>query len=150
MTVFPDAVVVVTHRDPVEVTASMATMMAYTSRLQLEQVDPVAIGGHWSRIVEQLLDGCVADRDLLPTDRSIDIRFDDFMADDLATVAAIYELADQPLDATARAAHADYVRTHQRDRHGRVARDLGAVGIDPVERRTSLAGYIERFGLERA
>ena len=34
------------------------------------------------------------------------MRFDEFMADDLATVAAIYELAGQPLDDAARGGHA--------------------------------------------
>ena len=43
-TVFPDATVVVTHRDPVAVTASMVTMIAYTQRMQVDPVDPVGLG----------------------------------------------------------------------------------------------------------
>jgi hypothetical protein len=148
-TVFPDATVIVTHRDPVDVTVSMATMVAYTARLQQEHVDPTAIGRCWSTLVEQLLDACVRDRDLLDPGRSMDVRFDDFMADDLATVAAIYELAGQPLDDRARDGHAEYLASHQRDRHGRVVRDPAAVGIDVEERRAALRGYAARFGVER-
>ena len=41
---FPDATFVVTHRDPASVTVSMATMVAYTSRMSVEHIDPPAIG----------------------------------------------------------------------------------------------------------
>ena len=88
MTVFPDATVVVTHRDPVAVTASMATMLAYTSRMQLAQVDPASIG----RLLDEspahdARHGACASVTCSPADRSMDVRFDEFMADDLGTVA---------------------------------------------------------------
>ena len=86
--VFPDATVVVTHRDPVAVTVSMATMVAYTARTHAFPVDPVHIGRSWADRIEGMLDACLRDRDVLPVERSLDIRFDDFMADDLATARA--------------------------------------------------------------
>lgn len=145
MNVFPDAVVVVTHRDPVAVTASMATMLAYTSRMQLGPVDPVAIGRHWMDRLHLMLAAALRDRDSLPTDRSVDVRFDEFMADDLATVASIYEVADQPLDDRARDGHAAYLASHRRERHGGLVYDLGDFGIDPVRCRDGFSAYIERF-----
>ncbi len=41
---FPDATFVVTHRDPVSVTASMVTMISYAARLTRDRVDAVALG----------------------------------------------------------------------------------------------------------
>jgi hypothetical protein len=146
-TVFPDATFVITHRDPGDVLVSMATMIAYTARVHLEDPDPLALGRHWEWILTDLLRSCVADRDLLPAERTMDLRFDDFMADDLGAVAAVYELAGQPLDARARASHAGYVESHRRNRHGAVAYDAAAVGIDVDRARTSLSGYRERFGV---
>jgi len=145
MNVFPDATVVVTHRDPVAVTASMLTMLAYTSRLQLDPVDPARIGALWTDRLQRMLRAAVADRDLLPAGQSTDVRFSDFMADDLATVADIYELADQPLDDRARAAHAAYLATHQRERHGGLVYDLADFGVDPDACRAGYADYISRF-----
>jgi len=145
--VFPDATLLVTHRDPAEVLVSMATMLAYVSRIHLEAPDPVAIGRHWAGILTEMLDACVRDRDLWPAERSMDIRFDDFMADDLGTVARAYRLADQPLDARARAAHAGYLESHRRNRHGSVVYDPAAVGIDPVASRAALSDYCGRFGV---
>jgi hypothetical protein len=68
MKVFPDATVVVTHRDPVSVTASLTTMVAYTARLALERVEPAAFGRYWADRVEEMLRRAVADRHLLPED----------------------------------------------------------------------------------
>jgi hypothetical protein len=145
--VFDDAVVVVTHRDPGDVVVSMATMVAYAARVHVADPDPVAIGRHWTGILTQMLDSAVRDRHLLPDDRSVDVRFDDFMADDLGTVADIYRLAGQPLDARARAAHAEYLAGHRRNRHGKVVYDPAAVGIDPDAVRSSLAAYCDAFGV---
>lgn len=143
--VFPDATVVVTHRDPVAVTTSMVTMIAYTERMQLRRVDPHEIGALWSDRLQRMLGSAVAERDLLPESQSVDVRFDDFMADDLATVAAIYELAGQPLDERARAAHAGYLASHQRERHGGLVYDLADFALDPDELRRGFADYTTRF-----
>ena len=147
MTVFPDAVFVVTHRDPVSVTASMTTMVTYTSRLQLAHVDPLVVGGYWVERVADLLDACVRDRDVLPAAQSMDVRFHEFMADDLGTVADIYELAGQPLDDAAQAAHQGYLDTHERDRYGRVAYSLDPFGTDARACSLRHAAYCQRFGV---
>ena len=145
MNVFPDAVVIVTHRDPVAVTASMATMLAYTSRLQLAEVDPVAIGHSWMHRLHTMLGTAMRERDLLPVDQSLDVRFTEFMADDLATIESIYAVADLPLDDRARAGHASYLLEHQRDRHGGLIYDLADFAIDPEECRAGFSEYIARF-----
>ena len=44
---------------------------------------------------------------MLPDDRTIDVRFDEFMADDVAMIERIYAMADQPFDDGVRAAMID-------------------------------------------
>jgi hypothetical protein len=90
---------------------------------------------------------CAEERDALPTDQTIDVHFDEFMADDLAMVARVYELADQPLDRRATDAMASFVAAHPRGRHGDVTYDLAQFGLDAGERRRALAFYTERFGV---
>jgi hypothetical protein len=146
---FPDATFVVTHRDPASVTISMATMIAYTSRMAVERIDPVAIGSYWSSRVEDLFRACTDDRDLLRTDQSIDVPFDRLMADDIAVVEQIYALADQPFTPATRSAMEQFVAGHPRGRHGTVRYQPEVLGIDPDERYQALAFYTERFGIER-
>jgi len=146
--VFPDATFVVTHRDPVSVTASVATMLAYLARLQVATVDPHAIGRYWADRTERMLRACVRDRDLLPADRSIDVRFHEFMADNLAMVERIYAVAGQPLTAAAHQAMQGFLQAHPPGRHGSVIYDLAQVGLSRAERRTALRFYADRFGVK--
>ena len=144
---FPDATFVVTHRDPVSVTASMLTMLAYSARLTRDRVDVEGIGHYWSDRLERMLQRCAAERDLLPPAQTIDVRFDEFMADDLAMVARVYDLAGQPLDERSRAAMAAFMAAHPRGRFGAVEYDLAEFGVDASERRRALSFYTERFGV---
>ena len=144
---FPDATFVVTHRDPVSVTASMVTMIAYTARLTRDRVDVEGMGAYWADRLERMLRRCTEERDALPADRTIDVRFDEFMADDLAMVGRVYDLAGQPLDRRATESMASFMGTHPRGRFGAVAYDLAEFGLDGAERRRALAFYTERFGV---
>ena len=100
---FPDARIVQTHRDPVAVTASMTTMAAYTRRTNYEHVDPHAVGATWSERIEAMLLAAMRDRDLVPADQVMDVRFDEYMADQMAVLHRVYDLAGVDLtDDTAR------------------------------------------------
>jgi hypothetical protein len=147
-TVFPDATFVVTHRDPVSVTASLTTMMTYLARLNLETVEPAVVGGYWADRLETMLRACVRDRELLPEDRSIDVLFNEFMADDVAMVERIYAIAGQPFATDVKAAMEAFMQTHPRGRHGGVVYDLSEFRLDPDERRTALQFYVDRFGIQ--
>jgi hypothetical protein len=144
---FPDATFVVTHRDPVAVTASTCTMLAYTARLRIDRPDPVAIGRYWTTRVEELLLGGMRDRALLPAHQTVDVRLDDFVADEEATVRRIYEVAGQPFGPEAQAAMAAFTAAHPRGRHGTIAYDLDALGIDAPSRRAALASYADTYAL---
>ena len=127
---FPDATFVVTHRDPVSVTSSMITMLAYSARLSRDRVDLEGIGGYWADRLERMLHRCASERDLLPAGQTIDVHFDEFMADDVAMVERVYRLAGQPFDEPARAAMSAFMVEHPRGRHGTVEYDLERFGLD--------------------
>ena len=142
---FPDATFVVTHRNPAEVIRSMATMVAYGARMACENPDPHTLGRYWLNRAADLLNGCMRDRDALPADQSIDVRFADFMADEQGVLRAIYELAGRTYDDNVRAAMTDFIATHPRGRHGEVVYDFADVGLDADDVETRLAAYRDRF-----
>jgi Sulfotransferase family len=142
---FPDATFVVTHRDPVSVTASMITMLAYSARLGHDSVDLEWIGDYWAERLEGMLRACVQFRDVLPADRTLDMHFDAFMRDDVAMVRQIYDLADQPFTEEAASAMSRFMETNPRGRHGGVLYDLAQFGIDRGELRDALRFYGARF-----
>ncbi|WP_445165360.1 sulfotransferase family protein [Mycolicibacterium sp. Dal123E01] len=142
---FPDATFVVTHRDPVEVTRSMLTMIVYASRMACAQPDPAKIARYWLDRADDLFNGCLRDRDVLPPDQSIDVRFTDFMADEKGTLSAVYALAGQPFGDDVRTAMADFITEHPRGRYGEVTYDLADVGLDADDVAERLGAYRERF-----
>jgi hypothetical protein len=145
---FPDATFLVTHRDPISVMVSMGTMVSYTARSSLSPVDPVMISNYWADRLDDMLNAAMRDRDLLGgPDKSMDIRFDRFMADDLGTIRRIYELAGQPMDDRAEAALADYIASHERDRFGKIIYDTEQIGIDVPTRREQMRAYSEHFDI---
>jgi hypothetical protein len=147
MTAFPDATVVITHRDPVSIAASLTTMMAYVSRVYHDTVDLPATGRFWAdRIIHQL-NSSASDRDLLPPVQSIDVLFHDFMADPLGTVEKIYARAGQPFTERTRTALEMYQASHPRGRHGGMRYDLADFDLDPDHLRRATRGYVARFGV---
>ncbi|MDG2308056.1 MAG: sulfotransferase [Candidatus Binatia bacterium] len=145
---FPDATVVFTHRDPVSVIASTATMLAYAARMHQSPVDTEALGAYWVDRTERMLRSCMRDRDLVAPERSMDVLFHEYMKDDMAIVHQIYDLAGQPLPASSRAAMAAYTEAHPRGRFGRISYKLADFGLTADEVRERTRFYVDHFGLE--
>ena len=123
-------------------------MLAYGARLRRARVDVGAIGAYWVDRVERLLRACVRDRALVPADRSVDVRFHEFMADDVGTVQRIYDVAGLPMTPAARARLDAFMAENARGRFGRIRYDLrGDFGIDPEALRERFGFYFARFGV---
>jgi len=147
---FPDATIVLTHRDPVEVIQSAITMLAYGARLRRTRVDTADIAVYWVDRIERLLRTCARDRDCLPAAQSIDVLFHEFMADDVAMVERIYRLGQLPMTREARVHLDRFMQANPRGKHGRVLYDLrGDFGIDPAALRERFDFYLQRFAVER-
>ncbi len=143
---FPNATFAVTHRDPVSVIQSAVTMLAYGDRMRRPRVEPEALAAYWVDRVGRLLDACTRNRDLLPEERSIDVPFDEFMADDVAMVERIYARNSLPFTVTARKQTQAFLAEHQRGMHGQISYDLRRdFGLDPADVRARFAAYMERF-----
>ncbi|QFU92529.1 sulfotransferase [Amycolatopsis sp. YIM 10] len=148
MTTFPDATIVVTHRDPVSVIQSTATMMTYSARLHYRDTRPGWYAEYWTDRIRRLLDSAVRDQDLLPADRTIHVRFHDFMADELGTVERIYAAAGLEFTPEARSRVAAYRTDHPRGRDGQVVYDLRAdFQVEPDEVRAPFRSYLDQFGV---
>lgn len=144
--VFPDATVVVTHRDPVAVIQSAMTMLAYGQRLNRHCVDIKALAEYWPDRIEHLLRRCVETRQLLPEATSLDAPFHEFMADDMAMVEKIYAKAGLELTAQARAEMQQFIDAHPRGKHGQMQYNLKEdFGIDPAALRERFRFYFDAF-----
>ena len=143
---FPDATIAVTHRDPLAVVQSAVTMMAYGARTSRSTIDAPALADYWVDRIERLLRASIEDRDRLPAQRTVDVVFDEFMADEVGTVAGLYDAAGLSFDDRARQRVAGYSDANPRDKGGRVTYDFrGHFDRDPSEIRDRFAFYLDRF-----
>ncbi len=143
---FPDATIVMTHRDPVSVVQSAATMLAYGARMTYRTPRPGFYLDYWSDRMRRLLEASLRDRPLLPAGRTIDVLFHEFMADDVATVERIYAAAGLPMTPEARAQILAYLAAHPRGKEGQVVYDLRVdFGVEPAALRAPFGFYLDRF-----
>jgi hypothetical protein len=143
--VFPGVAVVCTHRDPVPVAISMVAMLTYSARMHRSVVPVEEIAAAWIDRLELMLAALARDRGLIAAERSIDVRFDDFMADELGVAEQVYGLVGEPITDDARTAMADYLAGHQRGRLGRVVTSCEMFGLDEEDLCARFAPYVSRF-----
>jgi len=148
METFPDATIIVTHRDPVSVIQSAATMLTYGARVTYTSPRPEWYLEYWTDRIRRLLEASTRDRHLLPSDRRIDVLFHEFMADDVATIERIYEVADLPMTNESRAQIQTYLHEHPRGKDGKVVYDLRKdFGATPEDVRASFDFYLNQFDI---
>jgi hypothetical protein len=143
--VFPGVAVVCTHRDPVPVALSMVAMLTYSARMHRSPVPVEQIAAEWIDRLELMLGALARDRDVIPPERSIDVTFDDFMADELGVAERVFGLVGEPVTDDARTGMADYLAGHQRGRLGRVVTSCEMFGLDEGDLRARFAPYVSRF-----
>ncbi|TCS08140.1 sulfotransferase [Caulobacter sp. BK020] len=146
LTVFPDAILVQTHRDPVPAVISLASLTTYGGRRYYDHPNPHAVGADMASIVERLLRKGVEDR---PKDegRFVDIQFTDLIADPLGCVRRIYAVAGDVLSPEAETAMQAWIDDNRQGKHG--GHDYAAedFGLDVGDLRRRLGFYQDRFSI---
>ena len=146
---FPDATIVMTHRDPVSVIQSAATMMTYAARMAYRTIDPGWYIDYWTDRIEKLLTAAVRDVHLIPEGRRVDVRFQDFMADDRAMIQRVFDFAGHSLDEQATRQIEQRLEDRSREGQATVEYDVRAdFGRQPAEIRERFVAYMEKFGVE--
>jgi hypothetical protein len=146
---YPDARVVITHRDPLRVVASIANLMASLKYMGSDRVDyeatlqQMAFGNAYlcQRLTGQRKAG------VLPEDQITDLRYADLMADPVAAVRGVYERWGIPFgDGLAERIRA-HLGARPKDRHGAHEYSLADTGLDLEKERLRYADYQARFGV---
>ena len=146
MATFPDATVAFTHRDPVAVIRSAATMMAYSDRIRRTSIDPQWLIDYWSDRIHRLLTACVRDRELVPAARSVDIGFHQLNGNEMPVLERLYATAGVDIPDKVAARFRNYIDSNRRGAKGSVPYDLERhFGVTAEELRTPFAFYFDRF-----
>ena len=147
--VYPDAGVVLTHRDPLEVVASVASLHTVLRSTFSDGAEPHEIGDEvcrrWAEGIHRALR--VRDSGTVPADRFVDVMYGDLLRDPIAVVRRVYEHFGRSLSPAAEERMRRFLAAHPKDRYGRHRYSLEQFGLDPDRVRRDYREYRERFGL---
>ncbi len=147
--VYPDARVIFTHRDPLEVVASVASLHVVLRRAFSNAVDPRRVGPQVTRMLAGDIERGLAARDngCAPAERFLDIAYSPLLADPIATVRCIYAYFDLALTPTVETRMRQFLAENAQDKYGRHEYSLMQFGLDADRERERYRDYRERFGL---
>jgi hypothetical protein len=151
-TVYPDARLVLLHRDPVMLCGSVCSLIRTLSATFTDADHRIQIGKRWVDVLTQCVDRVDAFRAAHPNHPIIDVQYTDLMSSPVPTISGIYEAAGWSLDDRAAAAMTAHVAENPKGKYGRHTYDLAEFGVDEAAIRDRFAGYVARYDvpLERS
>lgn len=145
--VFPEAVIVQTHRDPQKTTGSFCSMVSHGRGVFSDEVDAREVARHWVRKVNRLMQLSIDVRERLGEERFIDVSYYDLLKDPIHEVERIYQFAGIPFDAkVAHAAQATSERNVQH-RFGHHRYNLADFGLSKEDIEKQYGFYRQRYGI---
>jgi hypothetical protein len=144
---YPDARLVMTHRDPVTVVASLcslATTLGSTFSDGDHTNDHVRT---WTAVGETLVERVMDFRDRHGDDRFVDVAYDDLVANPMQTVETILGHFDEGLSEPAAANMRAYLAADPHRRLGRHRYSPVESGLDPADITRRFARYSDRFAI---
>jgi hypothetical protein len=145
--VYPDARLVMLHRDPVVLCASVCSLIRTLSSTFTDFDHVPYIAEHWPAMLETSIERIGAFRAAHPEHPVVDVQYADLVGDPVATVGRIYEATGTSLDDTAAAAIASYVDANPKGKFGTHRYDLAEFGLGAGEIAERFAGYVERYNV---
>lgn len=136
--IYPDANVIVTHRNPAEVVPSTASLISSMRSLYSDEEDTKRTGQEQLVIWADYLDRFLRDRDHLKKEEQVlDIHFDQFKHDQMRVVDMIYEYFGWTLHDKDRSRMEQFLRDQPRGKHGVHEYSLQEFGTkqDAIEKR---------------
>jgi hypothetical protein len=146
---YPDAQIVMTHRDPLAMTASNASLTATLRCAFSDEVDPVEVGPESSRRWAEAIGRALRarDRGCAPPERFLDLYYDDLVKDPVGAVRAVYTRFDLPFPQDMEERIGNFSRRNPKDRFGTHRYSLEQFGMRRDEEMRRYAAYRERFAL---
>ncbi|MBV6416042.1 MAG: hypothetical protein CMLOHMNK_00570 [Steroidobacteraceae bacterium] len=145
--VYPDARIVMTHRDPLKLIASHCSLVAMACTMGSDEVDRHEIGQIWSKSWEEAMRRGVAFRqsDLPAARNAFDMHFTEMLRDQVGMAQRIYAHFGMPMSEEVLTRMRAFIAGNPRDRHGTHRYTLEQFGLDRARERQRYRFYQEFF-----
>lgn len=145
--IYPDARIVMMHRDPLRVLGSLTNLIATLQRMRSDQpifegtaeMMSAGFATMLARVIEQRASGAVGD------DRIVDVLYTDLVADPLSATKRIYRFLDIAWSAEAEKRMTRYLTSRRHgERTGHIY-DFAATGLDRDRQREQYQTYMAHY-----
>lgn len=147
--VYPDARFVLTHRDPVNVIASVCSLVRSLAGTFTSADWQDYIRQTWPEVVGSLLDNQNAFRDSQIAagrgDAFVDVAYSDLVGDPITTIASLYEQLGENFSTEAESAMRAHSAEHKKDRFGSHSYSLEEWGLDRDALTERVQPYLTRY-----
>ena len=145
--VYPDARLVLLHRDPVVLSGSVCGLIRTLSSTFSDVDHRTYIAEQWPAMLEESVRRIDAFRDAHPEHPIVDVQYADLVTDPVATVRSIYAAVGDELDDDGAEAVTAYVEAHPRGQFGAHRYDVSEYGLDAGALAERFAAYTDRYGV---
>jgi hypothetical protein len=150
LAIYPDALVVQTHRDPRAVLGSVASL---TLSLQSAFAEPLDLAEIGREVAQSWTEGLaramhVRHAGTVAPERFFDVRYHELLGDPIGTVRRIYTHFGLTLTAEAERRMRSHLVDHPQHKYGRHAYDLKAFGLDSASLDQHFRSYRVFFAVE--
>ncbi|QLL07670.1 sulfotransferase family protein [Mycobacterium vicinigordonae] len=146
LTEYPDALIVQTHRDPLNVISSIAALTHHLRRMGSDESDIAECAAQCYEEIAVGLEREMALRDSgrVPADQIIDVHYADFINAPWTTIGGIYQRLGRELAPEAERRMREFLAAHPGD-GGRGRYTWSDTGLNAEEVRERVAAYQERY-----
>jgi hypothetical protein len=147
VSVYPDACIVQTHRDPARTLPSVASLIWTIQSMLKPDLDKTETGREVLEIFTAHLErGTIARRSKAIDDRVLDIAYRDTVSDPVGTVQRIHAHFGLPFSDEHASRIAHHIAENPQGKHGVHSYTAEEFGLDPAVLKGLLPEYRERFG----
>ena len=149
LAVYPDARLVITHRDPLTVLASLTSLVATLRWAHSDRVDFAEVG----RYHEDMWTSALDDLTTQSTDGTLDparvhhVHYADFVQDQVGVIGELYRALGASLTPETAGAMRSYLAGRPKDQHGKHEYSFADLDLDPTVERERFARYQRHFSV---
>lgn len=144
---YPDARLVMTHRDPAEVVGSACSLIKYVRQIYSDDVDLEGIARSFSDTFQLMIDRTLAFKAKHGADAILNVQYADTVRDPMGSVRRIYDHFGEPLTPEAEQAMTRYMADNPKGKHGKHSYDLAEYGLTKEGVREQFADYVQAFNI---
>ena len=145
LSVYPDAVLVQPHRDPVTVMASISRLIEVIRCVSFTKIDRDELGQELLHLWHDGQVASIAWRRANPDVKVLDLRFRDIISDPVEAVRQVYEHAGMDFNAQAAQAVSDWWAANPSDKHGQHKYELADYGLTREQVESVYSDYIDAY-----